>query len=446
MFRWLVAGFPSGTEDSRIMPPSPRSSLGARTALFLAAGACSSSLALSAPSLAAEAPLAPLRPFVERVLTEHPRAAMTHAAVARARADAEVLAQPLYNPEIGYAGERTRTPAGADAAGGSAMTNLAELSLTTDFGVKQASRREIGARGIDAASAQAAEDRLGLAAEAMAALARFQGAQARDRLASRQEEAMGAFLSLAEKLRKAGDSSAADLALARIALAETRKLRNETRVALVRAREEVRGLCACAPDEVPRLPDPPPPDSLLGEAPAALDALPAVRTARALVETARADLRLAGDERVPDPTFRLGGGRDGAATKITFGVSIPLPVLNSGSARVGSAGRALVAAEVAEQAARRAAQTELAVSRAAAVETWSGWQAWQTQGAPPAEQQMTLLQRLWVGGEISATDYFVQLRETVRVAQQGADLWAETWSALAEGLRTANRIDSALGL
>lgn len=428
------------------MPPSPRSIPGARTILSLAVGVWSSSLVLSAPSLAAEAPLAPLRPFVERVLTEHPRAAMIHAAVSRARADAEVLAQPLYNPEIGYMGERTRTPAGADAAGNSTMTNLAELSLTTDFGVKQASRREIGVRGVEASSAQATEDRLALAAEAMEALARFQGAQARDRLASRQEEAMGAFLSLAEKLRKAGDGSAADLALARLALAETRKLRNETRVALVRAREEVRGLCACAPDDVPHLSDPPSPDSLLGEESVVLDTLPAIRTARARVEAARADRRMAGDERIPDPTFRLGGGRDGDATKITFGVSVPLPVLNSGSARVSSAGSALVAAEVAEQAARRAAQTDLAVSRAAAIETWSGWQAWQTQGAPPAEQQMALLQRLWGGGEISATDYFVQLRETVRVAQQGAELWAETWSALAEGLRTANRIDSALGL
>lgn len=427
------------------MPPSPRSTLGARTTFLLAVSACSSSLVLSAPSLAAEAPLAPLRPFVERVLTEHPRAAMTHAAIARARADAELLAQPLYNPEVGYMGERVRTPAGADAAGGSAMTNLVELSLTTDFGVKQTSRREIGVRGIEVSSAQAAEDRLTLAAEAMGALARFQGAQARDRLAARQEEAMGAFLSLAEKLRRAGDGSAADLALARLALAETRKLRNETRVALVRAREEVRGLCACTPDDLPRLPDPPSPDSLLGAESVALDTLPAIRTARARVETARADLRLAGDERIPDPTFRLGGGREGNDTKIIFGVSVPLPVLNSGSARVGSAGSALVAAEVAEQVARRAAQTDLAMSRAAAVESWSGWQAWQTQGSPPAEQQMALLQRLWGGGEISATEYFVQLRETVRVAQQGADLWTETWFALAEGLRTANRIDSALG-
>ena len=429
------------------LPPSVR---GAGAARALAAAALTITIALpvpalAAPALAAEAPLAVLRPFVERILADHPRAALAHASVEQARADAELMGQPLHNPEIGYIGEHSRAGAGAET-GGTTATNLVELSLTTDFGVKQAGRRAVGDRTVETAAAQADDERLGLAAEAVAALARYQGAQARDRLAARQEEATAAFLALAEKLRRAGDSSAADLALARLALAETRKLRSEARVALVRAREELRGLCGCAPDEAPRLPEPPPPEPLLGDEASLSDSLPAVRAARARVEAARADLRLAGDERIPDPTFRLGGGRDGDATKITFGVSVPLPVLNSGAARVGAAGRALGAAEAAEQKIRRAAQTELTASRAAAVEAWAGWQAWQSHGAPPAAQETALLQRLWVSGEMSATDYFVQLRETVRVAQQGADLWAEAWATLADALRAADRIDSAVGL
>ena len=407
-----------------------------------------SALLLSFPVAAAEAPLAPWRPFLDRVLSDHPRAAQAESGVAQAEAEAEVLAQPLYNPEIGYAGEYKRSPAGTDSVGDTSLKSVVEVALTTDFGVKQESRRQIGQRGIAVARADSAEARLALAGEALAGLARFQGALRQEALAARQEEAMLSFLRLAERLRKAGDSSAADLALARLALAETARVHADARIELAQAREMLRGLCDCEPSGIAALPDPLSPELLGSPAgdEARLDELPAVQAGRARIETARADLSLARDERVPDPTFRLGGGRDGSATLVTFGVSLPIPVLNSGSARVVSAGRGLASAEAAEMTARRAARTEIAATRAAATEAWQGWQAWRTQAAEPLDQQIGLLERLWVGREISATDYFVQLRETVRAAQQGAELWTRAWTTLADGLRAANRIDTVVGL
>lgn len=409
-----------------------------------------SALLLSCPVVAAEAPLAPWRPFLDRVLSDHPRAAQAESGVAQAEAEAEVLAQPLYNPEIGYAGEYKRSPAGSgsDSVGDTSLKSVVEVALTTDFGVKQESRRLIGQRGIAVARADSAEARLALAGEALAGLARFQGARRQEALAARQQAAMDSFLRLAERLRQAGDSSAADLALARLALAETARVAADARIELAQAREALRGLCDCDPAGIAALPDPLSPELLGGPGgdEARLDDLPAVQAGRARIETARADLRLARDERVPDPTFRLGGGRDGSATLVTFGVSLPIPVLNSGSARVVSAGRGLASAEAAEMTARRAARTEIAATRAAATEAWQGWQAWRAQAGAPLDQQIALLDRLWVGREISATDYFVQLRETVRAAQQGAELWTRAWTTLADGLRAANRIDNVVGL
>jgi len=403
-------------------------------------------LAPAAPVAAAEAPLAPWRPFLERVLSDHPRAALAERGLEQARAEADSLAQPLYNPELGSSGEYTRSPSGNDSSGGNTLKTVVEVSLTTDFGVKQESRRLIGERGIDVARAASAGERLKLAGEALAGLARFQGARRQESLAARQEQAMQSFLILAERLHRAGDSSAADLALARLALADIARLHADALIELVQAREALRGLCACTPDDLPGLPDPLAPDRLIGGTEAGLDDLPEVQTSRARVETARADLRLARDERVPDPTFRLGGGQDGGGTVVTFGVSLPIPVLNSGAARVTTAGRTLATAEAAEQAARRAAQTEIATSRAAATEAWRGWRSWQEQAGQPVEQHMLLLEKLWVGRELSATDYFVQMRETIRAAQQGAELWTRAWTTLADGLHAANRIDSVVGL
>lgn len=421
----------------------PRPSLSLRVSLICAA------VIVPATGRAVEPPLTAVKPYLEKVLAEHPRSFQARSEVERARAEAEVLAQPLYNPALGFNGEHKRTPGGSDSGSGeTTWTRVVEVSLTTDFGVKQQKRSEIGRRGVDVATGEEAQARLDLVAEALVRLARYQGAREAEALAARQEAAMASFVKLAERQRKAGDSSAADLSLARLALAETTRIRADARVELARSREDVRGLCGCAPDEIAALSSQlPGEDVLVGEdIDSVLDRHPVLRTLRARVEMARSDLNLSKEERIPDPTFRLGGGSEGNATLITFGVSVPIPVLNSGSAKVRASGSALVAAEAAEATARRMTRTDLEASRAAYVEANQGWRTWREQAVAPLEQQAALMERMWLGGEITATDYFIQLRETARVAQQGNELKTSAWTSLATVLRASNGFETFMGL
>jgi len=421
----------------------------ARPPLSLCLSLICASAIFPAVGHAEEPSLTALKPYLEKVLAEHPRSFQARSEVDRARADAEVLEQPLYNPELGFSGQHKRTPAGSDNdAGGTTWTRVVEVSLTTDFGVKQQTRREIGRRGIDVANAEEAQARLDLASEALVRLARYQGARESEALAARQEAAMASFVKLAERQRKAGDSSAADLSLARLALAETARIRADARVGLARAREDVRGLCGCTPDEIAPLPARLPPDDvLLGEdIDRVLDRHPVLRGLRARIEVARSDLTLSQEERIPDPTFRLGGGSEGSATLVTFGVSVPIPVMNSGSAKVRASGRALVAAEAAEATARRETKTELEAARASYVEANHGWRMWQEQAVAPLEQQAALMERMWLGGEITATDYFIQIRETARVAQQGSELKTSAWTSLASVLKASSGFETFMGV
>ncbi|CCG41369.1 TolC family protein [Magnetospirillum molischianum] len=417
--------------------------------LYCTVGLAVGQMLFSGPSYAVDPSLVVVTPYLEKVLAEHPRSYQARSEVERARADAEVLAQPLYNPELGFNGEHKQTPASANnGAGETTWTRVVEVSLTTDFGVKQQRRSEIGVRGVDVANAGEAEARLALVSEALIRLARYQGALNTEALAARQEAAMVSFVKLAERQRKAGDSSAADLSLARLALAETTRTRADARVDLARAREEVRGLCACAPDEIAALPTRlPAEDSVVGEdIDDILDRHPTLRALRARIEMARSELHLSEAERIPDPTFRLGGGSEGDATLVTFGVSVPIPVLNSGSAKVRSAGRGLVTAEAAEAAARREIKTELAAARSSYVEAHRGWKMWQEQATAPIEQQAALMERMWLGGEITATDYFIQIRETARVAQQGSELKTSAWTSLATVLKASNGFETFMGV
>ena len=55
------------------------------------------------------------------------------------------------------------------------------------------------------------------------------------------------------------------------------------------------------------------------------------------------------------------------------------------------------------------------------------------------------LQRLWESGEISTTDYLVQLRQTVDVQDSALDLRQLLWRAWFEWLMASGQVDTWLG-
>jgi cobalt-zinc-cadmium efflux system outer membrane protein len=56
------------------------------------------------------------------------------------------------------------------------------------------------------------------------------------------------------------------------------------------------------------------------------------------------------------------------------------------------------------------------------------------------------LRRLWEAGEISTTDYLVQLRQTLDVQESALDLRQILWRAWFEWLAASGRVDQGLGM
>jgi cobalt-zinc-cadmium efflux system outer membrane protein len=67
-------------------------------------------------------------------------------------------------------------------------------------------------------------------------------------------------------------------------------------------------------------------------------------------------------------------------------------------------------------------------------------------GQDSVESQTDVLRRLWQAGEISTTDYLVQVRQTLDVRARALGLREALWRAWFEWLRASGKIDEWLAL
>ncbi|CCG40436.1 TolC family protein [Magnetospirillum molischianum] len=378
-----------------------------------------------------------IRPFLADILANHPRTATLSASMARARADANAADQPLYNPELEFdATPVVSSPPDSDLS----TAYTASVRLAVDISGKRDLRARIGTAQAQAAEADAQAVQADVVTETLSALAGVQTARQRVDLAAKQVELANTFLDISARRQKAGELPAIDFSTAQMAAAEANRAREEADLALVQAEETLRAACFCAIEKVPSLPATLPPSPRFSEPQieAIIDAKPEVLAARRQIDASRQTLDLARAQRVPDPTFRLGGSSEGEERRVLVGFSIPLPVLNSGSAEVIAAGRALTQAELQE---RQTVQENAAAIRAASrsyQRARQGDETWQRQAIPLLETQTALLGKLWRVGELSATDFLVQMRETARVNAAAVEIRATAWDAFARLFKAVN--------
>ncbi|HET8898326.1 MAG TPA: TolC family protein [Rhodanobacteraceae bacterium] len=349
-----------------------------------------------------------------------------------ARARAAAAARPLYNPEIELAAEN------ADV-----KTRTVGLRLALDVSGKRRARAAQGE-----AASQAAEARYALARRALAT--RWLGAWSAAALAA-QQQALGEtqlglmqrFDRLAAERLAVGDISRPERELAALALAEHRMQQAALLGDAAAARAALTVIGGVPMASLPALPTGLPPASSAYAARAAESTLP---LAEARAEQARADagVEVARRARVPDPSLSLVGGRvqSGPLTDQVIGVtlSIPLPILDNGSASVtaaeAEANAAAARVRVAEQSVRAAvleAEARYDALRAALVSIRHG-------PADTFAPRAALLEKLWRAGEIDTADYLVQLKQGLDTRLSALQLESRMWQAWFDYLAAAGRL------
>jgi len=406
---------------------------GPYAALFGAASLLCAVLASASPS--GSPPVlggSPLQQAMQSIWLSSPEVDAARAQLDAARARARAAAQPLYNPSVALEAEN------ADV-----NRRTAALSLALDLSGKRRARAAQGDAGLRVAEAGYDLVRRDIATRWLKAWAGAMLAARQSDLGTRRVALMRRFDELATKRLGVGDISSPERDLAGLALGEA-QMQQATLTSNQAGAQAA--LLAISGERLANMPDlpartPPPATAVT---PLSSDDLPAIVQARAQQSSAEAGEQVARRNRIPDPTVSLTGGRVSAGQMndrvIGVSVSIPLPVLNTGRAEVDAA-RADVAAAAADLRSRQfLARAVLQEALARYVAMRQASEAFHAGRAGAFEDRTAMLEKLWQAGEISTSDYLVQLKQSLDTALSGIELETQTWQAWFDYLNAAGRL------
>ena len=374
--------------------------------------------------------------FVQSVVESNPRVQAARAALEASGAFRDAASRPLYNPELSVDAENTDVE-----------TRTVGISQTLDWGGKRKARAAVAESDRLVVEAEYLAARWDITVELLDGLAQHQTGEERDALAESRQQRMDEFAALAQRRFDAGDLAQVELDLARLASTDARIQKATAGAGLAEARQAVRNLTPrSAVAQWPRLPEALPALPNSAEDPQSLVlALPEVLAARREVETADAVVELRRRERRPDPTLSLTGGDEDGESLVGVNVTIPLYVRNRFSHEVTAAlAERSQAQRLADDVMQRA-HARL-VSAAERYELSRGaWGDWASTGQASLTRQTEQLKRLWQAGELSTTDYLVQLTATLDVQESALDLREALWRAWFEWLWASGQVDAWLG-
>lgn len=374
--------------------------------------------------------------FVQTVIGDNPRVRAARAALDASGALRDAASRPLYNPELTL-----------DAENADIDTRSLGISQTLDWGGKRKARTAVAEFDLLVVEAEYLAARWAVTVELLDGLAQHHTGLERDTLAQSRRELMDEFADLAQRRFDAGDLAQVELDLARLASTDARIQKATAAAGLAEARQAVRNLTPRTPvTQWPSLPAALPglPENTDDLQPLVL-ALPEVQAARRQVETADAIVELRRRERRPDPTLSLAGGEADGETLVGLTVSIPLFVRNSFNHEVTAAlAQQSQAQETADDVMQRAYARLVGAAERYEL-SLGAWGDWQQTGLASLTRQSEQLQRLWQAGELSTTDYLVQLTATLDVQESALDLREALWRAWFEWLWASGQVDAWLG-
>lgn len=382
----------------------------------------------------------PLRMAVASAWQQHPALRATDARRAVAQARLEAARQPLYNPSLDLGYDRE----GAD------RTNTFGLSMPLDLNGKRQVRVDAASSRAAQSDAEAHVSRRNFVRDWLAGWAEWQAASARVGVGERRLQLLGRFQDLARTQFAAGDISGLERGLAQLSRAEAQAEQAGLIAERARAEAALRAL-GSEPAIVAAIP----PESMALPAAvditARVDDLPDVQAGYAAADAAAREVEVARRNRLGDPVVGLSSGRlrlPGGASDSVVGVTLSIPL------NVRNPYRAEVVAAQAEAEAARADADQLrlvfASNQARAVESYaaaqSAWRTWQENRGTDVGRRESLLERSWREGELSTTEYLLQLNQTLDTQQAGAVLQAQAWKAYVDYLDAAGQLERWVGL
>jgi cobalt-zinc-cadmium efflux system outer membrane protein len=383
-------------------------------------------------SVAASPSPPPLKAAVEALWRDNPQVQAADASLRAARERANAAAQPFYNPALQLEGENAdvdRRTAGA--------------SLALDVTGKRKARIAESHADVRAREAENDLARRDVALDWLKGWTGLTLAREQVALGRRRLELMRTFDALAAQRLKAGDISSPERDLAALALgeAQAQQATLETQEADAQAALAVTGTTHGG--DVPAFISTLPPVAA-SVTPAPATERPELVLARAEQERADAAVTVADRARRPDPTISLTGGqvRSGPRTDRVIGVSVsmPIPLLDSGRYGVSAARAEADAMYASARGATLRSEAQLARAQATYTALRTASESFRQGRASAFDERARLLVKLWQAGEITTSDYLLQLKQSLDTAVSGVALQSQAWQAWFDYLAAAGRL------
>lgn len=368
---------------------------------------------------------------VRELWASSPRIQAAEASLRAAHERASAAARPVYNPSLQIDGENAdvdRRTAGA--------------SLTLDVTGKRTARLDESAAEVRVREAALALERRDVARDWLKAWAAIAAARGQTTLGRRRVDLMRRFDALAMQRLKVGDISSPERDLAALALGEAQIQQGVLEAQEADALAALAALAGAGASTPASVGDDLPPA-------AAVTPLPLTERAEAIqaqAEQDRADASVvvADRNRRPDPTLSLTGGhvRSGPRTDRVIGVSVslPIPVFNSGRFDVAAARADADAAFAQRESTQRRMDAQLRQAQATYAALRTANASFRDGRAAAFDERTGLLDKLWQAGEISTSDYLVQLKQSLDTALSGIALQNQAWQAWFDYLAAAGRL------
>lgn len=378
-----------------------------------------------------------MQQIIKSALATHPRLIAAQAELDASQAQYAAASRAIYNPELELDTEKTNI-----------RTSTIGLSQTIDWGDQQGAKTSIASQKLIAAQAAFQLQRQQLIRDLLNALINFKNKSRLAELSNRRLKLMKDFYLLAKKKHSVGDLNQVELDLAQLAYSESVLKNAQAMSEQVEAEQAYYALYGKSSTAGSVLNADFSYSFQRASLPASLETfllgLPQMKVVRANVEASKSTIALRQGESSADPTIAIRGGKEDSESLVGVTLSIPLNIRNNFSAEIDVARKEYLSAEQLAQQAYLNLQGSLHSRYRHYQLTQSAWQSWQSGGQVSMNRQLKLLKRLWRTGDLSTTDYLVQIKQNLDTHSAGIELHTTLWASWLAWLDVTAQIESWL--
>jgi cobalt-zinc-cadmium efflux system outer membrane protein len=408
--------------------------LAVRVVLLVVSTLFGSVLAETSPKIV-ENTFVDISTFISTSLVQHPQLLAAKADIQSAKAALRAASQAIYNPELEFDYEDTAE-----------ITKSVGIKQTIDWGDQQGSRTALAKANLNKASINYNVVVQSFISSVLAGLAENQTEKDLVELNNKTLKLMNEFKRVADRRFQAGDLTQVELNLTKLAYTQAVIEQVNAQTHAIEAYEKLQAILGMEPLTIPMLPE-----QLVGpvfkiEQEELLRNLPIVRAQLAQVEFAKQKIAVRKSEQAWNPTIGVSAGLEGSDNLIGLNLSLPLNIRNDFSAEVDVAQQELIASEQRAQQAYRNTKSKLNITTERYRNLLSAWNNWRVNSRENVEQQLMLIEQLWQVGEISATDYLLQLKQIVEIQAAGLELRNQLWQAAFDWMNLTATVNNWLNI